>query len=58
MSEISNRSNSSHTLSATVELVTFHGDVDPRGEEQATETVVEDLVSLQSCRGMVGYLDT
>lgn len=41
---------------ATV-AVTFHGDVDSRGQEQASEAVVEDLVSLQRGRSMVRYFD-
>lgn len=37
--------------------VTFHGDVDPRGQEQASEAVVEDLVSLQRGRSVVRDFD-
>lgn len=37
--------------------VTFHGDVDPRGQEQASEAVVEDLVALQRGRGVVRDFD-
>ena len=37
--------------------LTFHGDVDPGGQKQTTETVVEDLVPLQSGSRMVGDLN-
>ena len=37
---------------------TFHGDVDPRGQEQTPEAVVEDLVCLQRCRRVVRDFNT
>lgn len=37
--------------------VTFHGDVDSRGQKQAPEAVVEDLVALQRGCGVVSDFD-
>ena len=37
---------------------TFHGDVDPRGQEETAEAVVEDLVSLQRGRRVVRDFNT
>lgn len=38
--------------------VTFHGDIDPRGQEQAAEAIVENLVALQCCGGVVSDFNT
>ena len=40
------------------DLSTFHGNVDTRCQEQSSEAVVEDLISLQSGCGVVGDLYT
>lgn len=38
--------------------VTFHGDVNPRGQKQASEAIVEDLVAFQCGCGVVSDFDT
>lgn len=53
---LSNEPSGEHTH-ADCAAVTFHGDVDPRGQEQASEAVVEDLVSLQRGRSVVRDFD-
>lgn len=37
---------------------TFHCNVDAGRQEQSTEAIVEDLIALQSRRGVIGDLDT
>lgn len=39
-------------------LIIFHGDVDPRGQKQASEAIVEDLVALQCGCGVVSDFNT
>lgn len=38
--------------------VTFHGDIDPWGQKEASKTIVENLVALQCRGGMVGDFNT
>ena len=45
-------------MKASTQLATFHGDVDPRGQKQAPEAVVEDLVALQRGCGVVSDFNT
>lgn len=47
-----------HNVKALMQLATFHGDVDPRGQKQASEAIVEDLVALQRGCGVVGDFNT
>lgn len=45
-------------LMPTKHQITFHGDVDSRGQKQASKAIVEDLVALQSGCGVVGDFNT
>lgn len=38
--------------------LTFHCNVDTRCEKQTSKAVIEDLIALQGCRGMIGDLNT
>ncbi len=42
----------------TRQLLTFHGDVDSRGQKQASKAIVEDLVALQRGCGVVCDFNT